>query len=406
MVRTVAVTILAITAWTIAAIVLSLYGVWLRPVAPSGDANSFFEYAVRTIEANNPGNTAFALIEGGAVVAEYYAREQNQVDAHTLFATASFSKWITGLAVMTLVEAQRINLDAPVADYLTRWHLPDSEFDNSKVTVRRLLSHTAGLTDRLGFGDYKAEEQLPILVESLHNPRASRDADVEISVGLEPGSEYLYSGGGYLILQLIVEEVTGSQYADYARQTILRPLGMNRSTFEYPATLSNVSQSFDQSGRPTPLYRYASTAATAFTSSAADMAALASGHTKLLTAETLASMRKPHAFVAGAPIWGLGNILYAPTASGDSLYGHDGSNEPAINSSLRINPDTGDAYVMLISGHPSLASDIGAQWVLWQTGYPDILATPDVMTTAALPAGAGSMIIVALALWYRRRATR
>jgi len=86
--------------------------------------------------------------------------------------------------------------------------------------------------------------------------------------------------------------------------------------------------------------------------------------------DTLADMRKPHGFVFGAGIWGLGTILYAPTANGDYVYGHDGANDPAINTSVRINPEASDAFILLVSGHPSLASNIGSQWVLWQTGHP------------------------------------
>lgn len=83
-------------------------------------------------------------------------------------------------------------------------------------------------------------------------------------------------------------------------------------------------------------------------------------------------MREPEAKVAGLPIWGLGTILYAQTAGGDYVFGHDGANDPAINASVRINPENGDALIVLVSGHPSLATDLGARWVLVETGKPDI----------------------------------
>ena len=140
------------------------------------------------------------LIEDGLIVRRFY---KGGVDKDTLFPTASFSKWITALAVMSLVEKDLVDLDSPVSSYLTRWQLPNSEFDNKGVTVRRLLSHTAGLTDGLGFGDYHSGEVLPSTVAELSNPRASNKEDVTIMVGREPGSEFLYSGGGYLILQLL-----------------------------------------------------------------------------------------------------------------------------------------------------------------------------------------------------------
>ena len=91
----------------------------------------------------------------------------------------------------------------------------------------------------------------------------------------------------------------------------------------------------------------------------------------------LRSMREPHGFLLGSGIWGLGTILYVKASHGDFVFGHDGANDPAINSSVRINPATSDGIVMLVSGHPTLASDIGSEWVLWQTGYPDTHFLPN-----------------------------
>lgn len=300
------------------------------------------------------------LIEDGLIVRRFY---KGGVDKDTLFPTASFSKWITALAVMSLVEKDLVDLDSPVSSYLTRWQLPGSEFDNKGVTVRRLLSHTAGLTDRLGFGDYHSGEVLPSTVAELSNPRASNKEDVTIMVGREPGSEFLYSGGGYLILQLLVEEVSNVEFADYVTTAILHPLEMCRSTYEFLGDQVNASQSFDADVSLAPTYKYASPAATSFSSSASDLSklvqALLNGKNFPLDPDTVLLMREPHGFLMKSGIWGLGTILYAQAPHGDFVFGHDGANEPAINASVRINPETSDAFVMLVSGHPSLASSIG-----------------------------------------------
>ena len=94
-----------------------------------------------------------------------------------------------------------MNLDDPVSRYLSRWQLPGSEFDTNGVTLRRLASHTAGLTDGLGFGDYQRWGTVRSLEDELNSPRASSGSDVNIIVGTEPGSGFIYSGGGYLVLQ-------------------------------------------------------------------------------------------------------------------------------------------------------------------------------------------------------------
>ncbi|MEM1433252.1 MAG: serine hydrolase domain-containing protein [Pseudomonadota bacterium] len=403
--KAVLVGVAAIAAWSALAGWLAFDGWWMRPVANRGDAAAFTAWAVAEVEAKNRGTHAFLLIEDGVIVSRHFAAG---VDEHTLFPTASFSKWIAALAVMSLVEQKRLDLDAPIETYLSRWQLPDSEFDPDGVTARRLLSHTAGLTDGLGFGDYEPDEPVPSLEASLRNPRASSGEDVAVAVGREPGSAFGYSGGGYLILELVVEEVTGERFADYVQRSILEPLGMTRSTYAYLGDLDNVSRSYDQDGSLVPSYRYASNAATGLASSAADLAKLLKGVLQgvglPLELSTLAAMREPHGFVLGSGIWGLGTILYVATPGGDHVFGHDGANDPALNTSVRTNPETADGIVMLVSGHPTLASDIGSEWVLWQTGAPDFLSTERTLESAFVPILFGSMLIVLLVvLWLRRR---
>jgi CubicO group peptidase (beta-lactamase class C family) len=103
---------------------------------------------------------------------------------------------------MALVEQGRVDLDEPAARYLSRWRLPESEFDNDQVTVRRLLSHTAGLTDRLGYGGFGPGEPIQSLEDSLTQAAdAMGGADGQVRVGEDPGAQWLYSGGGYALLQ-------------------------------------------------------------------------------------------------------------------------------------------------------------------------------------------------------------
>lgn len=87
-------------------------------------------------------------------------------------------------------------------------------------------------------------------------------------------------------------------------------------------------------------------------------------------------------------------MLYAPNSDGNFVFGHDGANEPAINSTARINPATGDAIIILETGHPSLATRLGSQWVFWQTGYPDFLDVEAVISSMILPLGIGSSVIL------------
>ncbi len=412
MVKRAGVALLLVILWAAGLVGGTLFGWWRRPIAPSGDSRAFMEAAVAMVNAGNRANTALILIERGAISAEYYSARAGSIDRNTVFATASLSKWITAHAVMKLVEQGRLDLDRPVENYLTRWHLPASSFSSREVTARRLLSHTAGLTDGLGFGDYRLDEALPTLEEALAAPRASTNRpSAPITVGIEPGTAFQYSGGGYLLLELLVEELSGEPFETFVNREVLQPLGMVRSGYADLSATTNSAKSYDADGRPAPIYRYASRAATGFTTSAGDLVRLVLAQLRTvdgspLSRTTLESMRTAEATSMGAAIWGLGTVLYAPTEHGGAIFGHDGVNEPAISATVRINPNTEDAIIVLATGSRVLASQLGAEWVFWQTGLPDVLTIPAEIRRVLPLLGGGACGIVLLAfvpVWRQRR---
>ena len=168
--------LLLVIAWSAALLGGTLFGWWRRPLAPDDDPGAFMRAAIPIISGGNRANTALILIERGAISAEYYSANVDAIDRDTVFATASLSKWITAHAVMKLVEQGKLDLDRPVDEQITRWHLPKSAFDTRGVTARRLLSHTAGLSDGLGFGDYGLDETVPTLWRRVSPRRAGRTA--------------------------------------------------------------------------------------------------------------------------------------------------------------------------------------------------------------------------------------
>lgn len=290
--------------WSGASFYLGLYGWWMQHVAAPGDASAFFQWAANEIETENKGSAAFSLVENGEVMDEHF-QPAARTNGDTLFPTASFSKFITALTVLQLSERGQVDLDEPVSRYLTQWQLPESSFDHDKVTLRRLLSHTAGLTDGLGFGDYRADEAVPETLAELNAPRASSGQRV-IQVGIEPGTEYAYSGGGYLMLQGMVEELTGVGFAEHVRAALLQPLDMSRSTYDFYAQQQNATASYNVDGSEAETFQYASPAATGFNSSAQDLVmlarALVQADTRLLSPDMLKAMRQPHGFVMGTGI--------------------------------------------------------------------------------------------------------
>ncbi|MBX9927692.1 MAG: beta-lactamase family protein [Gemmatimonadaceae bacterium] len=406
--------VLAFIAWTGIAGVGAIQGWWLHPIAPRGDASAFVRAAESMAKAHSTGNFALVLMRDGAVYAEQYAPSIDPVDADTRFPLASMSKWFTAYAVMQLVQAGRLDLDAPVATYLRQWQLPTGPFDARQVTIRRLLSHTAGLTDGLGFGDYLPSESVPSLGETLRHPRASSDSVSAIAVGRAPGGGFEYSGGGYLILQAMLEDVTGVPFATWMRDSVFQPLGMPRASYAYLGALDHAARSFNARGVLAPTYRYAAAGATGMSASPRDLIAFVKAHQRAadhgarLRRVTQEQMRTPHARKLGLDIWGLGIALYAPTASGDYVYGHDGANAPAINSAMRINPDNGDAVIVLVTGHPSLATAIAGEWTLWQTGVVDFLSIDKALHSALVPwlLGVATMGVISGWLAVRRRRAR
>ena len=191
-------TVLCLAGWAGLVLFGTLHGWWRGPLAPSNDAVAFAEAVKREIDSTSSGNLAFRLMEEGEVHTEYYVSIGKPVDAETLFPAASLSKWVSAWGVMRLVQEGLLDLDVPVSFYLTRWALPETDQDNRGVTIRRLLSHTAGLTDGLGYGGFPLAQEVQTLEASLtHAADASPGADGRVRVGVAPGSRWLYSGGGY-----------------------------------------------------------------------------------------------------------------------------------------------------------------------------------------------------------------
>jgi CubicO group peptidase (beta-lactamase class C family) len=140
-----------------------------------------------------------------------------------VFNHGSNGKVMTAWALMRLVEAGKVELDAPANRYLKRWQIRSTTFDPNGVTPRRLLSHTAGLTVH-GFADYEPGATLPSLVEVLDGKNQD---DGAVYIEREPGSTMVYSGGGYVIAQMIIEDVSGEPFAVFVEREVAKPLGLS-----------------------------------------------------------------------------------------------------------------------------------------------------------------------------------
>jgi len=154
------------------------------------------------------------------------------VTPETLFSAESMSKPVTALAVLKLYEQRRIDLDHNVNEYLKRWKLPESSFPGSKtVTVRQLLTHMSGIGTHNG-ELYDPSKPLPTLLNDLDGVAPSRIPAVRIEEA--PGEKFHYANGGYEVLQLLIEDVTGESFVSFVSTNVLKPAGMTRSSYDVP----------------------------------------------------------------------------------------------------------------------------------------------------------------------------
>lgn len=412
-------TLACLVLWVVVVFAATSFGWWKQVLAPRGDAAGFMGSAARLVDASNKGNAVFAVIEDGSVRGFHAVSVGEAVDVDTVFQIASLSKWITAWGVMALVQEGKLDLDAPVGNYLTRWTLPDSKFDNKKVTVRRLLSHTAGLSDGLGYAGFAPGVAVPSLEETLKRPDADPGVSGVVELGYEPGSGWKYSGGGYAILQLLVEEVSGESFDVFMQRVVFRPLGMVHSSYSWtPATASRLATFYGVDSRPTPHYRFSAVAAVSLYTSVSDLTRFVQAHLagkagepigrRVLAPSTVNEMWRPHASKFGEDIWGLGTILYASNNKGGFIVGHDGNRrEPPINTAARFNPASGNGIVILETGTPALATRLAGEWVFWETGNVDFFAFGQALPAALRLIALGSVVIVlvvpAIAWLLRRR---
>ena len=154
------------------------------------------------------------------------------VTTNTLFQAGSVSKSVAAMGALYLVERNTLFLDENVNVRLKSWEVPDNEFTNDKkVTLRGILSHTAGLTVH-GFPGYAVGKKIPSIVQILDGTAPANTPPVRVD--FVPGSRWRYSGGGYTLMQQLMVDVTGAVFSEFMKNSVLSPLDMKNSTYQQP----------------------------------------------------------------------------------------------------------------------------------------------------------------------------
>jgi CubicO group peptidase (beta-lactamase class C family) len=324
----------------------------VKSILVKGDSVEKFNIQDRMEYHNVPG-ISIAVVRGrklrwakGYGVAN--TETKSRVDTSTLFQAGSISKPLAALAALNLVEEGRLELDKDINLYLKGWKLKYNRFtDTSKVTLRRLLTHTAGTTVH-GFPGYKHKDTFPTITEVLTG-KGNTDS---IYVDTIPGSFWRYSGGGYTVMEKAVEDVTEEPFEAYMKQYILDPLNMTKSTYEQPLPEryhANASAAYNSKGEIVEGYwhNYPEQAAAGLWTTPSDLAKyciaiqeiVAGNESPVLEKSTINQMLTQH-----ENDWGLGPSL---VKSGDSLrFQHGGKNEGFTNNLIGF-ANTGDAVIVM-----------------------------------------------------------
>ncbi len=309
-------------------------GEQIRPRADYRQAvaklQDFIEYQIR--DKNLPA-LSIALVDDQDIVWARgfgYADTQQRkpASAATVYRVGSVSKLFTDVAIMQLVEKQKLDLDADIRNFLPEF-APENSFD-VRITLRQLMAHRSGLVREPPVGSYfdPAAPSLAEVVASLNNTE----------LVYEPGTRTKYSNAAITVLGRILEKIAGRPFEAYIQEAVLAPLGMRSSAFaRTPEIAENLARAwmwtYDGRTFPAPEFEYGIGPAANLYAPVTDLAAFvkmlfndgknAAGQ-PLLKSETLQAMWQVQFMPESSPEgWGLG--FYVSRYRGHKRIGHVGA---------------------------------------------------------------------------------
>lgn len=298
---------------------------------------------------------------------------EDDATTETLFEAASTTKLLVAAIALRLVEKGRLNLDEDVGLRLQSWKIPESDYTREeKVTLRRLLTHQAGLNRPDGGFDWEGS---PTVVQTLNGEAPAKNPPAAIE--FLPGSRWQYSNFGYLVLQLLLEDVTGKPFAQIAQEVVFDPVGMKNSTFADPSTkdpaANRIAPHDAQGVAHSPNMHPNAVANGGLLTTPTDLALFAIELMKayrgesntILSQATVRNMFRRELDLdpglLGVPLGeGLGVLLYGTGQNFRFL--HPGDNMPGASCWLVGVPDSGKGAVIMTNGAKGnlLAMEIGA----------------------------------------------
>ena len=290
----------------------------------------------------------FALVEHGEILSTggvgLADRETGrQMTPDTPINVASISKPVTAWGLLALMEEETLHPDTPFEELLRDPELYDDVFGDGHVTLRMLLDHTSGLSGA-SVPVTPISDSVPEIPDILRGRSSVRRARVE----QPPGTGFRYSGAGYLVLQLALENRTQRSFAEYMDETVLRAAGMENSTFAVTSDWHDrVAAYYRDDGRRRDPYHLPGAAGGLY-STANDMARFirlyTEGASPILDPERLS-----HTVAVDQPSAGISNLRYAfghytyVTQEGATVQFHAGGN-PGLRALFVVAPDAGHGF--------------------------------------------------------------
>lgn len=391
-------------------------GCHYQSFGPKESLESFTEHFDKLIpqlmnQYDIPG-VSVALVRDGKLVwsnAYGFANVENgrKMTVDSVCRAESISKSVTAWGVMNLVEQGLIDLDTPVQDYLTSWELPESEYDEGAITVRMLLSGSAGLPlGTIGKDvEYAPQSGMPSLQDYLTS---------EVHLIQEPGTGYMYSNVGFNLLELLIEEVTGQDFAEYMADEVLLPLGMQDSSFDWDKSFGPlIPNGYELDGKPVPPYVYPVKASGGLFASVEDIARFVSaGMTGayytdrgMLTQDSLRQFYNPQVEISGiysfvSEDYGFGHFVET-LPDGQKAVWHGGQGNGWMTHFHSV-PESGDGIVILTNSQRSwpFIADVLSDWVSWN-GFGSVMFSRISYATSASWVFMGVVVLISLWLVYR-----
>lgn len=317
-------------------------------------------YIEKLIQKYNPQGASVIILDDFKIKEAKnfgYANVESKipVDVNTQFKIASISKTVTTYGIMQLVDKGVLDLDEPISTYLTRWQLPDTEYDESKVTLRTLLSHTSGVS---GSDEYGYSIPLPDVASALK--------ERGIHLKREPATAFEYSEfSGYGICQLIIEEVTGKKFETYIQESVFSKSGMIKSSYLDTAnegcTLAAPYAGFSHPIRTTPIVMVG---AGGVTTTGDDLARFVIELMRYYQTGSEMFEVQPNTNES----WCLG-ITFKKLENGKIVYEHNGT-LTGWNAQIAFEPDSGKGIVVMTNSDKAfyLTYDMMKYWGKYTLG--------------------------------------